>query len=68
MSHSSKLRILNESISKKKIVLADEMLAMSRVKKTKISTGYESRAVGIHLATGMLRVFPLRPGKYRKIS
>ena len=68
MSHSSKLRILNESISKKMIVLADEVLTTSRVKKTKISTGYESSAVGIHLATGMLRVFPLRPGRYRKIS
>lgn len=68
MSHSSKLRILNESILKKKIVLADEMLTTSREKNTKNSTGYESRAVGIHLATGMLRVFPLRPGRNRKIS
>lgn len=36
MSHSSKWRILNKSVSKKKIVLADEMVASSRVKKIKI--------------------------------
>lgn len=37
MSHSSKLRLLNKFLSKKKIVPADEMLTASRVKETKMS-------------------------------